>query len=229
MTPASQKNIQIAILDSHTFIRTTVSVYLNQLPNFEVVNEAATAEDYLQYALKNPAHVLVYCFYRPESAVLESIKKLREHLPELRIILLSTCADAGTVSNLLDDGVYGFISTEDPPDELPKAIQSASYNKIYRNLIFTEALYLNNEKKNRKESHTDFDDREKHILRLIWLEKNNQEIADVFLLSARSIEKIRQNMKTKLGVRSTIGLMKYALTNRIVELPQTGFPKIKAD
>jgi DNA-binding NarL/FixJ family response regulator len=54
------------------------------------------------------------------------------------------------------------------------------------------------------------------ILQMIWEEKSNKEIADELLLGVRSVEKIRQDIKEKVGVRSTVGLLKYAIHKKIV-------------
>jgi DNA-binding NarL/FixJ family response regulator len=60
--------------------------------------------------------------------------------------------------------------------------------------------------------------REKKVLQLLWEEKNNKEIADEIFLSVRSIEKIRQDMKEKLGIKSTVGLFKYAIERKIIQI-----------
>jgi len=59
-------------------------------------------------------------------------------------------------------------------------------------------------------------EREKKMLQLIWEEKSNKEIADELFLGVRSVEKIRQDMKEKMGVKSTVGLLKYAINQRII-------------
>jgi len=46
--------------------------------------------------------------------------------------------------------------------------------------------------------------------------KSNKEIAQQVFLSVRSIEKIRQDIKDQLGIRSTVGLLKYALQRKII-------------
>lgn len=60
-------------------------------------------------------------------------------------------------------------------------------------------------------SRISFDERESKILQLLWEEKTNKEIAGQICLGVRSVEKIRQDMKDKVGVKSTIGLLKLAL------------------
>jgi len=52
---------------------------------------------------------------------------------------------------------------------------------------------------------------------LIWEEKSNKEIADLLFLGTRSVEKIRQDIKEKLGVKSTVGMPNFAIENKIVK------------
>jgi DNA-binding CsgD family transcriptional regulator len=59
-------------------------------------------------------------------------------------------------------------------------------------------------------------DKEKRVLNLLWAEKTNKEISDEMYLGIRSIEKIRKEMKDKLRIKTTIGLIKYALSHQIL-------------
>ena len=59
-------------------------------------------------------------------------------------------------------------------------------------------------------------DMEKRILQLIWDEKSNKDIAVSLCLTIRSVEKIRQDIKKKTGVRSTVGLIRYAIDTKII-------------
>ncbi|MFT3701299.1 MAG: helix-turn-helix transcriptional regulator [Agriterribacter sp.] len=58
-------------------------------------------------------------------------------------------------------------------------------------------------------------DREIKVIQLLWEEKSNEEISSILFLGIRSIEKIRQDIKEKIGVKSMIGIMKYAIVNNI--------------
>jgi len=96
---------------------------------------------------------------------------------------------------------------------------SISEQRIYRSRLFTEVLYWNKQNKIKASPgmiNISLSEREQAILRLLWEEKSNKEIADALFLSVRSVEKIRQDMKEKLGVKSTIGLLKYALQKTII-------------
>jgi DNA-binding CsgD family transcriptional regulator len=55
---------------------------------------------------------------------------------------------------------------------------------------------------------------------LIWEEKSSKEIAGELFLGVRSVEKIRQDLKEKVGVRSTVGLLKYAIDKKVIDFQQ---------
>jgi two-component system nitrate/nitrite response regulator NarL len=60
------------------------------------------------------------------------------------------------------------------------------------------------------------DEMERRILQLIWDEKSNRDIAESLYLAVRSVEKIRQDIKRKIGVRSTVGMIRYAIDKKII-------------
>jgi DNA-binding NarL/FixJ family response regulator len=140
--------------------------------------------------------------------------------PHLKILVLSISTDMNLISEMLDAGINGYISKADEPKELLQAIRAISEDRLYHSRLFTEALYwnkLNSVRSYRDESLIGFSEREKKILQLLWEEKSNKEIANELFLGVRSIEKIRQDMKEKVGVKSTIGLLKYAISKRLIE------------
>ena len=62
----------------------------------------------------------------------------------------------------------------------------------------------------------ELNDREKKIIRLLWEEKSNKEIADELFIGIRTVERTRQEMKEKVGVKSTVGLIKFAIQKKII-------------
>jgi DNA-binding NarL/FixJ family response regulator len=153
----------------------------------------------------------------------DAVTQLRTIYPSIRILILSMCTDMDLVSDLLESGIHGYISCSDEPEELLQAIYAAAENRIYRNRVFTEALYWNKENNIHLGDYPEsiminLSEREKKILCMIWEEKTNKEMADELFLGVRSVEKIRQGMKDKIAVRSTVGLIKYAIDKRIIRV-----------
>jgi DNA-binding NarL/FixJ family response regulator len=211
-----QSKIRIALLDDHTLFRKTIRDYLGSSNDMEVRIEASSLQQLFTELEYKPIDIVIMDFYMPDVNGLEALQVLRKTHTNIKIIFLSMCQDVSIVRRLLEEGIYAYLSKADEPEDLVTAIQSASKNKAYRNRLFTEALYWNSESNLIGNGGTNFDDREKRVLQLMWQEKNNQEIADELFLSIRTVEKIRQNMKSKLGVKSTIGLLRYAVENMLV-------------
>ncbi|HWV68012.1 response regulator transcription factor, partial [Chitinophaga sp.] len=142
-----------------------------------------------------------------------------EEYPGIKILILSMCTDVEIISDLLNLGIYGYVSKTDSPEELQKAVVSVCTGKIYRNRFFTELLYWGVQKNVAQlayDKSMKLTDREVKILQLLWNEKSNREIADLVHLSIRSVEKIRQIIKDKIGAKSTVGLLRYAVENNII-------------
>jgi DNA-binding NarL/FixJ family response regulator len=213
--------INLAIVDDHVLFRKTLKNFLSEQDNLNVNVQAFDVFDLLNKLKASFVDVLLMDLLLPEINGVEALKAIRHEYPTLKIIVLSMSADMEMISGLLDAGIHGFISKGDEPEELLKAILAVSDNRIYRNRLFTEALYWNKQNNIKGPAETEkinapLSEREKKMLQLIWDEKSNKEIADELFLGVRSVEKIRQDMKEKIGVKSTVGLLKYAISEKII-------------
>jgi len=213
-------SISIAIADDHTLFRKSLKGYLSQQKSIEVVIEASNAVELINELKNKTADIVLLDIFMPELNGDEAVKIIRAQYPDIKVIILSMYTDLAMVNDLIDTGIHAYISKADEPEQLLQAIRSVCENRIYKNKIFTEALYWNRQLNvkygNIGKVNNSLEDREKKILQLLWEEKSNKEIADEVFLSVRSIEKIRQSMKEKLGVKSTIGLIKYGLNTKII-------------
>jgi len=213
--------INLAIVDDHALFRKVLRSYLSEQKNIHVAIQASDMLEFFTLLKSSSIDVLIMDVFMPELNGHEAIRILRNDYPAIKILVLSVSTDMDLISDLLDFGIHGYLSKADEPEELLQAIQAVAENKIYRNRLFTEALYWgkqNNIKPNKNESKIILNDREKRILQLIWEEKSNKEIADELFLGVRSVEKIRQDLKEKVGVRSTVGLLKYAINKKIISI-----------
>jgi DNA-binding NarL/FixJ family response regulator len=216
-----EKTINVAIVDDHTLFRKTLKRYISEHRNMNVVVQSPDMNDLLPKLKDFEVNVLLMDLFLPELSGNDAVKLIREEFPDIKILILSMCTDMDLLSSLIDPGVYGVISKADEPEEVIRAIISLSEHRIYRNKLFTEVMYWS--KQNNLKVHAINGDnllrnREIEILQLLWNEKSNKEIADHLYLSVRSVEKIRQDMKEKLGVKSTVGLLKYAINQRLISV-----------
>lgn len=217
----------IAIVDEHVLFRRIIKDYLTDQGNIQVVIQASDVSELLNKLKGMDVDVLLMNILRPEVNGSDIIKMIRSEYPDIKMLVLSVTTDLDLVSELLDSGIYGYIAKSATPEDLLQAVQTISNGNIYRNKLFTEALYWNKQNDLRSYAYISdaspvLSDREKRILQLIWEEKSNKEIADDLFLGVKSVEKIRQDMKEKIGAKSTIGMLKYAISQKIVPQRECG-------
>lgn len=212
--------IHIAIADDHTFFRKLLSDYLSSQPNIKVSISVSDASDLLHKLKNNRVDIILLDLFMPKLKSFDAIRIIANVYPAVKIIVLSMCTDLKVVSKLLDFGIHAYISKCDEPSSLLDAITSISNNKFYRNYLFIEALFHNREGKQTKQiGNTNLlNEREKMIIQALWEENSNLEIANDFCLSIRSVEKIRQDIKNKIGFKSLAGMFKYALGHGIISI-----------
>lgn len=212
--------INVAIVDDNTLFRKTIQYYISEQQNINVVIQSPGIHDLLSRLKNTMVHVLLIDILIPQLNAREAIQFIHSQHPDIKILILSTCTDMDLLSDLMNLGVYGILSKADEPEELIQAIKSLSRNKLYKSKIFTEVMYWNKQHYPLNGHHPAIalNEREKEIIQLLWEEKSNKEIAEHLFLSVRSVEKIRQDMKEKLSVKSTVGLFKYGITNNIIAI-----------
>lgn len=193
--------------------------YLSEQKNIRVSVQASETVELLNKLKAAPVEILLMDMFLPPLEAVEALQLIRQEYPAMKILMLSMYSDMDRIIDLLGLGIHGFISKEEEPEDLLNAIRAICDNKIYHTRVFTEALFRNQQysSKSEHQKQATLNDREKKILQLLWEEKSNREIADELFLSIRSVEKIRQDMKDKLGVKSTIGLIKYAIQKKILD------------
>lgn len=213
----------IAIAEDHTIFRKALRGFLTQQRNIEVIIEASNGSQLLSELENNTVDILLTDLYMPELNGAEAVKQVKTTHPDIKVIVMSMHTDLQMIHRLLEDGIYAYISKAEEPETLLQAITCATENRIFKNKLFTEALLRQSvaDADAGTEGSVMLEEREKKILQMMWEDKNNKEIADEVFLGVRSIEKIRQEMKEKLGVKSTIGLLKYGLINNIIKVNQS--------
>jgi DNA-binding NarL/FixJ family response regulator len=210
--------VKLAVVDDHILFRKTLSNYLSDQDNMDVIIQSGGISELFPKLKGSRVDVLLLDVFMPNCNGCDAIEMIRREFPAVKILILSMSSDMDMISDLLEAGIHGYISKSDEPENLLQAIIAASEGRIYRNRLFTEALYWNKQNtiKTFSPVNPSLSDREKKILQLLWEEKSNKEIADELFLGIRSIEKIRQDIKEKIGAKSTVGLIKYAIQEKII-------------
>jgi len=219
------KKSKICIVDDHKLFRDGLKFLIDQMDTIEVVSEASNGREFLEILDEDQAIDLVLMdISMPELNGVEATKEAIAKRPGLKILVLSMYGDEEYYYEMIHAGAQGFVLKQSGANELETAIQSVLHGENYfsQKLLRDIIININGPKPasdNARGESASLTKRELEILRLICEGLTNAQIAERLYLSIRTVEGHKSNIISKTGVRNTIGLMMYALKNKLIEIP----------
>ncbi len=150
-------------------------------------------------------------------ATLPEIRKIN---PYVKVIILSMHNDHSMISKLMEIGANSYLTKNSDSETIYQAIKTCYEQEFYFNELTNKAL-LTGLRTRKMEPDGMMDaqltDKEVKILKLMCEEKTTKEIADIVDISPRTVEAIRDKLKTKTGAKSMAGLVMYAVKKGFVQ------------
>jgi two-component system response regulator NreC len=211
--------IHILIADDHGVLRAGLRTLLNAEPNLEVVAEASDGNDVLRLASELRPDIVLLDISMPGPGGIEVTRRLKEALPELRVLILTAHEDESLLREAVQAGAAGYIIKRAVESELINAIHAVWRGDLYVHPAMTRALLKETSlfpaiPEPTVESLTP---REIEVLRLIAKGYTNGQIAKELTLSVRTVESHRANLMSKLELRSRVELVRYAMEHGLFE------------
>jgi two-component system, NarL family, response regulator NreC len=200
---------RVLIVDDHAIVRSGVRRLLEEVEGFEVVGEAADAEEALRRARFDTPDVVVLDIGLKGRSGLDIVEELRQLGP--RVVILSMQDEPAYARTAFERGAQGYVLKDAADEELVEAIRAVLADRLYVHPQLAARLVL-------RPPDDDLTEREREILRLIALGYTNQEIAGQLYLSVRTIEAHRRHILGKLRLQTRADLVRYALEHRLVGL-----------
>ncbi len=202
---------RIVLTDDHTLIRSGLREVIEQKADLKVVGEAADGFQVLDLLKKLKADLVILDISMPNMRGIEAATKIKAMHPTVKILILTMHKDKEYLQQALSMGVDGYLLKEDPPAELFSAIEKIRRGKFYVSPSLTGDLLNIIEETRGGSNKSNLTNREIEILRLIARGKSSNEIAKDLLVSIHTVERHRANIKTKLNLKRTADLVRYAI------------------
>ncbi|HAL83832.1 MAG TPA: DNA-binding response regulator [Mucilaginibacter sp.] len=208
--------IQIALVDDHRLFRSGIASLINNFNGYNVLFEAANGEEMTRkISPKFKPDIILLDINMPVMNGTATAQWLRKSYPEINIIVLSMLDDAEKVLSMLRLGVKGYLLKDSEPFEFEQALQKVAQGEVYYPEFVTRLLV--------DSIHVPVDSHKLHIreiefLRLASTELTYKEIADLMNVSTRTVDGYRDTLFEKLNVKSRIGLVLYAIKNKLINL-----------
>lgn len=216
--------ISYVIADDHEIFRQGVRNALNRDHRLKCLGEAENGKQLLTLLRKGKPqpHVVLLDIKMPEMDGVAVTAAIRQQYPDIRILVLTMYDEEAVILHMLDLGVNGYLVKTATPAEITQAIHKVYEEDYYLNdmvsrLMLKSRVQKNNIRLQHKENVT-LSDKEKEILRFMCQELTTAEIGEQLFLSPRTVEGLRSGLIEKLGVRSSTGLIIYAVKNGIADV-----------
>jgi DNA-binding NarL/FixJ family response regulator len=207
---------QIALVDDHRLFRSGLASLINSLQGYNIIYEASNGVDLgRKLTPKTKPHIVLLDINMPLMDGIDTAKWLRLNYPDVKVIVISMFEDAEKVLAMLRLGIKGYLLKDAEPHEFEQALQKVTNNEVYFPQFVTKHLVYNF---NNEPEKVKLNSREVEFLKLASTEMTYKEIADRMCISARTVDGYRDQLFEKLNIKSRVGLVLYAVKNKLIEL-----------
>lgn len=213
--------LNVLIVDDHTMLRDGLKNMLLSLKKeiVLIVTEAASGEKALQKMVSNPPDLVIVDYKLNGMPGPELIRRMLRYQPQIKVLALSNYSEYSIIEAMMDAGALGYVLKTITPEQLLLAIRTVMEGRNYycnevALVLLTEAAASAGAKKAAQYKLTP---REIEIMLLIADGMKNEDIAKKLFLARRTVDTHRQNLLTKLNVKNTAGLVRFALELRLLK------------
>jgi DNA-binding NarL/FixJ family response regulator len=218
MTAADEK-IRVLLADDHRILRESLRMLLEK-NGFEIVAEAASGEEALALTGRLRPQVVVMDLQMPGTGGLAAAYNIRKTSPTSKVLILSAYDDEEYVIEALTEaGAAGYLLKTDAPEELVSAVRMVNAGKRYLSPSIAPIVLGRVKRPQSKGAKGPaLTRREREVLRLIGEGATAKDIAQKLGISSKTAQVHRENVKEKLGTRTTAAMVRYAIKHKIIKL-----------
>ncbi|MCB0659684.1 MAG: response regulator transcription factor [Saprospiraceae bacterium] len=214
--------IQVLIADDHTMFVDGIESILSPEKDIQVAGRCYEGTEVIPFLQKTPVDIVLLDVNLPGMSGIEVSKAIGADFPTVKVLAISMFNEESIVTEILNHGAKGYILKNTGREELLKAIKTISNGESYFSQEVTETIMkglMNRRKASSKSSQffPKLSRREKEVLKLIAQEFTTQEIADTLYISLKTVESHRSSLLSKLNARNSVGLVRIALENHLLE------------
>lgn len=209
--------IRIVLVDDHQMLIDGLKAILSSFKNIEIVKTYTNGNQLLNEFESLKIDLILTDISMPQIDGYELTKQIKKIKADTKVIAVSMSGDIANINRMLDAGISGYVLKNAGNAELLEAIEKVASGKMHFSDDVTEEMVKSSKEKDKKPSEKiSLSEREIEILKLIAQEHNNAQIGDILFISERTVETHRKNMMRKMNFKTMIGLVKYAMDNKLI-------------
>lgn len=215
------EKVRILLSDDHTILRTGLKMLIGAAGDLEVIGEAKDGEEAVSLADRLHPDVVLMDISMPKMDGIKATAEIKKRHPEVKVLMLTMHENDEYLFRTIQAGGSGYVLKKAADDEVLDAIRHVAAGGAFLRPAVTTKLvqdYLERvDKGEESDSYGKLTDREREILRLIAEGHTNAQIAQMLVISVRTVESHRAHIMEKLGIQTRAELVKYALRKGLLD------------
>jgi DNA-binding NarL/FixJ family response regulator len=204
--------IRVLVADDHNLVRTGIVKILIESGLCEVVAEAQDGREAVDRALETRPDVVVLDISMPRLSGVECVRRIREALPQSRVLALTVHDEEEYVLHMVKAGAAGYLVKDSAAKDLIDAVQALHRGQGYFGPQASSVLaeQYRNPERDAEDPYGALTPREREVFHLVTEGKTTKEIASVLGISVKTADNHRARVMEKLDVHNTAELVRYA-------------------
>lgn len=211
---------RILLADDHELVRAGLRTILNLEPDLEVVAEAGDGREALEAGLRDGVDLAILDVTMPRLTGLQVARRLAEHRPGLKVLLLSMHDNEQYLFDALEVGASGYVLKSAADRDLVRAIRAVMRGEPFVYPEVLEAIVreqLERVQRGEQVSADPLTPRETEVVKLVAEGHSSREIAQILTISEKTVERHRANVLEKLGLKDRVALTRYAIRRGLAQ------------
>jgi len=216
--------IDIAIFDEHRLVSEGLTGLLSDVNDLRVVLVCNDRNVLINKIKSIQVHVLILNLHDISARNYNLIVQLTISNPKVRILISTVLDSEDIVLKTIKAGAKGFLGMDSDKNDLIEAVYTLRnghdyYSKSITHLLLNRYISnLKNDELDQNPNMVSLSSREIEILKMWGESHSNQEIADHFFISVRTVESHKNHIMQKLNLKSTVDMVKFAIKNNIIDI-----------
>lgn len=213
--------IRLLLVDDHEIVRAGLRMLFSAEPEVEIVGEASSGEEAVSSVQAQEPDVVLMDVAMPGIGGIEATRRIKAIRPQVAVLALTMHEDEEYFFEMLAAGASGYVPKRAAPDDLMSAIHIVRQGDVYIYPSLARLLvkdFLHRSESSDSETREELTPREQEVLTCIAEGCSNREIADMLVISVKTVDRHRENIMRKLKLHNRIELVKYAIEKGFIKV-----------
>jgi DNA-binding NarL/FixJ family response regulator len=214
--------VRILLADVHDVVRRGLRALLHEHSDWEVCGEASDGREAVDLARELQPDVAIVDLMMPDLNGLETTRQIRKASKRTQVLIFTMHQSEALVHDVLEAGARAYLLKTDAEEHVFTAVEALLRRQPYFSAQISETVLEGFLRSGRQGVGVDpgvprLTPREREIIQLLAEGHRNKKIAETLGISVKTVETHRTTLMRKIGVKSIVDVVRYAVRNNLTE------------